>query len=289
MNDFKSKVAVVTGGASGIGYAFAERAVQEGMQVLIADIRPEALAEAEKKLKAAGGEVIAMCVDVRQADQVEALAVKAVEAFGKVNLIFNNAGVFASGLAWETSLDEYRWAIETNLMSVVYGIKSFVPRFLAQGDECHVINVASAAGITCSPGFCMYSTTKHAVVALTEALYLDLFTHQIPNVGVTLVMPGYVQSDVMNPDKVAPNPAVAAELVARLEDPVNGAVEMMMRQGVEEGMPAATAADLVFTAIRDNELYVLPNAEPTLPAAKLVAEGRISAQNRYPQYLSGEF
>jgi len=281
MKDFKSKVAVVTGGASGIGFAFAQRAVEEGMKVVIADIRPEALAEAEKKLKALGGEVISMCVDVTRPEQVDALAAKAVEVFGRVNLVFNNAGVFASGLAWETSLEEYRWAVDTNLMSVIYGIKSFVPRMIAQGGECHVINVASAAGLSTTPGFCTYSTTKHAVVALTECLYQDLPTHQIPNIGVTLVMPGFVQSDVMNPGKIAPTKAVAKELEARLNDPVFNQIEGMMRQGVDAGMPAATAADLVFTAIRKNELYVLPNAEPHLPTCKAIAEGRISAQNSF--------
>lgn len=286
MKDFKSKVAVVTGGASGIGFAFAQRAVEEGMKVVIADIRPEALAEAEKKLKALGGEVISMQVDVTKPDQVEVLAAKAVEVFGRVNLVFNNAGVFASGLAWETSLEEYRWVVDTNLMSVIYGIKAFVPRMIAQGDACHVINVASAAGLSTTPGFCTYSTTKHAVVALTECLYQDLVTHQIPNVGVTLVMPGFVQSDVMNPDKIAPSPAVAKELAARLNDPIFNGIEGMMRQGVDVGMPAATAADLVFNAIRNNELYVLPNAEPHLPTCKAIADGRTSARNHIQAILA---
>jgi len=204
MKEFKGKGAVVTGGASGIGFAFAQKALQEGMKVVIADIREAALKEAEQKLKAGGGEVLAVLTDVTKPEQIEALAEKALAAYGKVNLLFNNAGVFASGLSWETSIEEYRWVIDSNVMSVIYGIKTFVPMMIKQGDECHVINVASAAGLSTTPGFCTYSTTKHAVVALSEVLYLDLVSHQVPNIGVTLVMPGFVQSDVMNPNKVSP-------------------------------------------------------------------------------------
>ena len=283
MKDLKDKVAVITGGAGGIGYAFAQRAVEEGMKVVLSDIREESLAAAEEKLKALGGDVCCVQTDVRDPEQVEQLAQKAVETFGKVNLIFNNAGVFATGLAWETSIEEYQWAIETNLYSVIYGIKAFVPRMIQQGDECHVINIASAAGLSPTVGFCMYSTTKAAVVALTESLYLDLLTHQISNIGVTLVMPGFVQSDVMNPEKVAPSQDIADELPARLDDPIFNQIEMMMRAGVTDGMPAAAAAELVFNAIKNNDLYVLPNAEPSLPAAKAVADGRIGAVNVFPE------
>lgn len=283
MKEFKNKVAVITGGAGGIGLALAEHAVQEGMKVVIADIREATLAEAAAKLRAAGGDVTTVVINVRRAEDIQALFQKAIDTYGKVNLLINNAGVFASGLSWATSIEEYRWVVDVNLMSVIYGITTFVPHMIQNGEECHVVNVASNAGLATSPGFSTYSTTKHAVVALTECLYQDLLTHQVPNVGVTLVMPGFVQSDVMNPDKVAPSPAVAQELGARLQDPVFGGIEMMMRQGVEAGMPAATAADLVFQAIEENELYVSPNAAPHLDAARLIAQGRVECHNFFPQ------
>ena len=285
MKEFTNKVAVITGAAGGIGLALAEHAVQEGMKVVISDIRATTLAEAAAKLRAAGGDVTAVVADVRKPEDIQALYQKAIDTYGKVNLLVNNAGVFASGLSWATSIEEYRWVVDVNLMSVIYGITTFVPHMIANGEECHVVNIASEAGIATTPGFCTYSTTKHAVVALSECLYQDLLTHQVPNVGVTLVMPGFVQSDVMNPDKVAPSPAVAQELGGRLQDPVFGGIEMMMRQGVEAGMPAATAADLIFTAITNNDLYLLPNAEPHLDGARLIAKGRIDAQNYFPQLL----
>ncbi len=288
MKDFKNKVAVITGGAGGIGYALAERSIQEGMKVVIADIRTEALAEAEKKLKAAGGDVLAVPMDVRKADQVQALFQKTLDRFGKVNLLVNNAGVFASGLSWGISLEQYQWIIEVNLMSVIYGIKFFVPHMIELGEECHVVNVASNAGLSSSTGFCTYSTTKSAVVALSECLYQDLLTHQVPNVGVTLVMPGFVQSDVMNPDKVAPSEAVAQELAVRLEDPMFNMIETMMSDGVKVGMPAEKAADLVFHAMQNNDLYLSPNAEPHLPGARLIADGRIDCVNNFPKILGLE-
>ncbi|MFN8628156.1 MAG: SDR family NAD(P)-dependent oxidoreductase [Candidatus Binatia bacterium] len=281
MKELKSKVAVITGGAGGFGLGIAQQAVVEGMKVLIADVRPEALHEVENELTAAGGEVRSMCVDVRQAEQMEALAEMAVKAFGRVNLIFNNAGVFASGVAWETSIEVYRWVIDTNLMSVIYGIKSFVPRMIAQGDECHVVNVASGAGLMAGAGYCTYSATKHAVLALSECLYQDLVTRHVSNIGVTVVMPGYIRTDVMNPDKSAPTESVAKELAARRSEPASRATEKLMRQGVETGMPAARAAELVFDAIRNDDLYALPNAEPFLPFAKVVADGRVSARSPY--------
>ncbi|MCX8499925.1 MAG: SDR family NAD(P)-dependent oxidoreductase [Caulobacteraceae bacterium] len=124
MDSFNDKVAVITGGASGIGLALAHGAIQRGAKLVIADIRDEPLAQALAELTAAGGDVLAIKTDVSKYEEVEALAQAAVNRFGKVNLIFNNAGVFASGLTWETSIEEYDWVIGVNLKSVINGIKA---------------------------------------------------------------------------------------------------------------------------------------------------------------------
>jgi len=288
MKDFAGKVAVVTGGASGIGLALAKAAVSRGAQVVIADIREDALAEAQARLREAGGEVLAVRTDVSKYEEVEALADAAVRRFGRVNLMFNNAGVFASGVTWETSLEEYDWVIGVNLKSVIHGVKAFVPRMIAQGDPCHVINTASGAGITVNPGFCTYSMTKHAVVALTEALWLDLATQGVPNVGATVVMPGVVQSRIMYPEKTGPA-ALQGELAARKANPMLNAVEAFMRQAVDAGLPASGLADMVFKAIEDQALYVLPNFtdEGSQQIAQSIALGRCTANNPYPQLLEG--
>jgi len=232
--------------------------------------------------------VLAVKTDVAKYADVEALADAAVKRFGKVNLMFNNAGVFASGVAWETSLEEFDWVIDVNLKSVLNGIKAFVPRMIAQGDPCWVINTASGAGITVNPGFASYSMTKHAVVALSEALWLDLATQGVANIGVTLVMPGVVQSRIMFPEKTGPQ-ALQAELAARKGNGVLDSVEAWMRQAVDAGLPAADLAKMVFDAIAAGDLYVLPNFtdEGSQAVAQAVALGRCTAKNAYADMLPG--
>lgn len=287
MQDFKDKVAVVTGAASGIGLALARGAQARGAKVVIADIREDALAAAQASL-AGGGEVLAVRCDVANGDDVEALAAAAVGRFGKVNLLFNNAGVFASGTAWKTSLEEYAWVIGVNQMSVIHGIRAFVPRMIAQGDPCHVTTISSGAGITVNPGFATYSMTKHAVVALTEALYLDLAAQRVGNIGVTIVMPGVVQSKIMFPEKTGPA-SLQDELVGRLADPTLGALESFMRTAVDTGLPAADLADMVYSAISTGDLYVLPNFgdEGSQAIATGIALGRARGENPYPAILAG--
>ena len=282
------QVAVVTGAASGIGLALAEGAAARGASVVIADIRPEALASAEAHLMGLGAKVFAVRTDVAVEADVEALAAAAVARFGKVNLLFNNAGVFASGLAWTISAAEYDWVIGVNLKSVIHGIRAFTPRMIAQGDACHIVNTASGAGLTVNPGFASYSMTKHGVVALSEALWLDLAAEKIGNIGVTVVMPGVVQSQIMHPEKTGPA-ALQAELSARQDRPVLAAVEAFMRQAVDAGLPAATLADQVYQTIADKALYVLPNFDgPESNAmATAIALGRANAVNAYPPFLEG--
>jgi NAD(P)-dependent dehydrogenase (short-subunit alcohol dehydrogenase family) len=222
MHAFEGSVAVITGGASGLGFALAVEAQKRGCKLVIGDIREDALKDAARKLSS-GGEVLTFKVDVSNADEVEALAAAAVDRFGKVNILFNNAGVFASGITWETSVEEYDWVIGVNQRSVIHGIRSFVPRMIAQGDPCHVVTISSGAGITVNPGFCTYSMTKHAVVALTEALYLDLTAQAIKNIGVTIAMPGMTQSGIMSPEKTTPG-SLQPEVSNRKSNAVLGAL-----------------------------------------------------------------
>ncbi len=282
MDLFAGQVAVITGGAGGIGFALAEAAAARGAKIVLADIREAELANAARKLAEAGVAVVPVIADVANDADVALLAEKTISRFGKVNLLFNNAGVFASNLAWEASLEEYDWVIGVNLKSVIHGIKAFVPRMIAQGDACHVVNISSAAGLSVAPGFCTYSTTKHAVVALSEALYLDLRSQNIGNIGVTLVMPGFVQSEIMQPEKTGPE-ALQAQLKSRLQNTALNAVEQGMRLGVASGLPAAALAEHVFAAIQNNDLYVLPGLADESARAQVtnVALGRCTARNPY--------
>ena len=287
MIDFRNSVAVITGGASGLGLALAEAAQQRGCKLVIGDIRQDALDAAFASLSP-HGEVLTHRVDVSDAGQVEALAQATIDRFGKVNLLFNNAGVFASGITWKTSVEEYDWIIGVNQRAVFHGIRSFVPRMIAQNDPCHVITIASGAAITVNPGFSSYSMTKHAALALTEALYLDLKAQEISNIGVTIAMPGMSQSGIMSPEKSAPQD-VRAKVGDRKANAILKALETLMQAGVSAGLPAADLAEEVFDAITNQQLYVLPafTDEANKAFATAVGLGRATGQNPYPPVLEG--
>lgn len=287
MKDFKGAVAVITGGAAGLGLAIAQAAQARGAHLVLADIREDALAETGARLSR-NGEVLTCVTDVSKAADVEALAAAAIARFGKVNLLVNNAGVFASSLAWETSEAEYDWVIGVNQRSVAHGIRAFVPRMIAQKDPCHVVTISSGAGITVNPGFCTYSMTKHAVLALTEALYLDLKAQGIANIGVTIAMPGMTQSGIMSPEKTAPG-ALGPEVSRRMSNPVLRSLETLMQAGVAAGLPASDLAEELFAAIEQDALYVLPafSDEASRALSVAVATGRATGQNPYPPIVEG--
>ena len=174
MREFKDKAAVITGAASGIGRAMADRCVQEGMKVVLADVELEALAKTEASMKASGATVLAVRTDVSQARDVEALAQETLEAFGDVHLLCNNAGVGTSAAIWEITIADWEWVIGVNLWGVIHGVRVFVPIMLEQDTECHIVNTASILGLISGPGSGAYKVTKHAVVTLSETLYHEL-------------------------------------------------------------------------------------------------------------------
>ena len=285
MKDFNDKVAVITGGASGLGFALAKATQARGAKLVLADIREDALLSAKDDL-AENGEVLTVRTDVSKSKDLEALAKAAVDHFGKVNLLVNNAGVFASGVSWETSEEEYEWVIGVNQRSVFNGIRAFVPRMIAQGDECHVVTISSGAGITVNPGFCTYSMTKHAALALTESLYLDLKAQGIETIGVTIAMPGMSQSGIMAPEKTLDG-ELKAEVDGRKSNTVLRALETLMQAGVQAGLPASDLAEIVFAAIEKEELYALPafDDEANRVFSTAVAMGRATATNNYPPFV----
>ncbi|WP_439621360.1 SDR family NAD(P)-dependent oxidoreductase [Hyphomonas sp.] len=287
MTAIDGSVAVITGGASGLGFAMAEAAVARGCKLVIADIREDALKEAEARLSEYG-EVLAVRVDVANADEVENFAKATVERFGKVNLLINNAGVFATSISWETTEAEYDWVTGVNQKSVFNGIRSFVPRMIVQGDPCHIVTISSGAGITVNPGFCTYSMTKHAVVGLTEALYLDIQAQGIANIGVTIALPGMTQSGIMHPEKTTPG-GLQEKVGKRKSNNILKTLEGLMTDGVKNGLAADDLAQMVFDAVSSDSLYVLPafNDEESVRLATAIGVGRATGQNPYPSILDG--
>lgn len=280
-------VAVVTGAASGIGYALAEEALRQGMHVVVSDIREEALEAARAKLAGQGAQVHAVVADVTSEAAINALVDKAVAKFGSVNLLVNNAGAFVAGLAWETSAAQMDWIVDLNFKSVAHGIRAAVPRMIAQGDPCHVVTIASAAGITVYPGYASYSPTKHAALAITEALYLDLMAEGIDNIGVTVVMPGMIHTDIMSPEKTSPA-QLALDPESRRATGTVGAVENTMVRALDHAIAPEELARQVFAAIAAGQLYVLPNHDtPASQAlAEAIAHGRATGTNPWPAIVA---
>ena len=257
MKDFKSKVAVITGGASGIGRALADRCVHEGMKVVLADVAEASLAQAESELKASGGTVLAVRTDVSKRAEVERLAHQAVDAFGQVHLLFNNAGIAAGGAAWEATWNDWEWVIGVNLWGVIHGVKVFAPLMLAQNTECHIVNTASAAGLVVGSGSAPYAVTKHAVVALSESMCLAL-QQRNSAVKVSVLCPGLVRTNIVNAERNRP-PELRNE-------PVPLSPEMQARlaafkAAMETSTPPARVADVVFDAIQKEQFYILSHPE----------------------------
>jgi NAD(P)-dependent dehydrogenase (short-subunit alcohol dehydrogenase family) len=263
MKDFQGKVAVVTGGASGLGRAMAERFASAGMRIVLADVEPNALAQAEAEMKAAGARVIGVRTDVSRAAEVEALAQKTLAAFGAVHLIANNAGVAPLGNAWENSVADGEWALGVNLWGVIHGVRVFTPILLAQGGEAHIVNTASVSGLISPPGSAMYNVTKHAVVTLTETLYHDLALKRA-DIGCSVLCPAYVPTGIVDSERNRPallrNPArdKTAEQQAR---------EALLRKAVTSGkLSAGDVAQKVYEAVRDERFYILthPKIKPSI-------------------------
>jgi NAD(P)-dependent dehydrogenase (short-subunit alcohol dehydrogenase family) len=256
VKEFQHKVAVVTGAASGIGFAMADRFAGEGMKVVMADIEPEALSIAEESLRRKGAEVLAVQTDVTKPDQVEALANRTYEAFGATHVLCNNAGVEVIGATWEQTLDDWRWVMDVNLWGVIYGVHNWLPRMLEQGDEAHIVNTASMAGLTTAPYMSIYDVTKFGVVALSESLEKEL---RIANskVHVSVVCPGLINTNIMDSSR--------NRHADRTEKGSFGANAQRFRKGLTDslatGWPPSRVADQVFEAIRDDRFYVIPAQE----------------------------
>ena len=255
MQDFAGKVAVITGAASGIGYAMAERFGRDGMKVVLADVEAPALDRAVETLRHAGHDVIGVQTDVSRPESVEALAQQAMDAYGKVHVLANNAGVSGGkgsyrAILWEASLKDWQWITAVNYWGVVHGIRSFVPRMLEHGEEGHIINTSSQAGL--APGMGVYGATKHAVVSMSESLYRD-FKKVNARLGVTCLCPTVVATALPAASRNRP--------MEYRDDPQLPVMTPEQQERVRALMATAiqpsVVADMVVDAMRQNLLYLI--------------------------------
>jgi len=258
MKEFKDKVAVVTGAASGIGRGLAGQCAKEGMKVVIADIEEARLKETEEALKSNGADVLAVKTDVPKLEDIEALAQKTLDTYGGVHLLFNNAGVQAESSSrkppWEYTLADWEWVMGVNLWGVIHGIKVFVPIMLDQNTECHIVNTSSMAGLITEPQLVIYATTKAGVIKISEAMYLQL-QQRNAKLGVSVLCPAFVTSDLGNAARNRPqefqNPVETQE---ETEQP---SLLKKIQKGNWNTLSPEQCAELVFQCIREGTFYIL--------------------------------
>ena len=249
MKDLENRVAVVTGGASGIGLALARTFASEGMRVVLGDVEVPALELAVKELEDGGATVIGVPTDVTDPEQVDALARAAEQTYGAIHIACNNAGVGAGGLSWEAPLETWKWVIDVDLWGVIHGVRTFVPRIIEQ-DAGHVVNTASVAGLVAAPFMGPYNASKHGVVAISETLHHEL-AMMAPHVKVSVVCPGWVNTRIGESERNRPSDSTQARTS---EESV---MAEALRGFLANGLDPAVVAARVLDAIRTERFWVL--------------------------------
>jgi NAD(P)-dependent dehydrogenase (short-subunit alcohol dehydrogenase family) len=256
MKDLADRVAWITGAASGIGLAIAHKLAAERMKLVLVDIEEAPLRAAETALRATGATVLALRVDVSRADEMAAATAKALEQFGVVHLMVNNAGVGGGGgPMWQLSEADWRWALDVNLWGVIHAIRLLVPPLLASGQDGHILNTASIAGLTSTPFMGPYTASKHAVVALSECLAKELELAKA-KIGVSVLCPGFVKTKIGGSHRNRPASDGAQAVTDEMKK-----FQGVLNQLVEGGVPAETIAEQVLHAIREPRFYVLTHPE----------------------------
>ena len=279
MKELRGKVAVITGAGSGIGRALALACASEGMGVALADIDEPGMAETVRLLEPSGAAVLTQRCDVADSAAVERLADAAWTRFGATHLVFNNAGVGVAGPMWTTTLDDWEWTLGINLMGVVHGVRSFVPRMLEAKLEGRIVNTASAAGLTSVPGSSVYCVTKHAVVTMSECLAHELDLVQAA-IGVSVLCPAFVPTGIAESERN--RPAALGD-----KNPLAARYEEFTRKAVQAGrLTADDVARITLEGVRAGRFYILPH-----PKIKNAVETRMRdiLDDRAPTNVVREF
>jgi len=252
MKDFKGKVAVITGAASGIGFALARKFADEGMKVVLADLEEDALNNAAKSIEAQGTEALAVVTDVSKQEDVDALARKTLDRFGSIHVVCNNAGVIRGGLSWEVPLEDYAWHLGVNTWGVIHGIRTFMPILIEQDEESVMVNTSSQSGITCTPYSAAYCLSKHAVVALSECLYHEVVMHGL-KVQVAVLCPMAVDTNIDRSERVRPDRyRLPPDTKSDTADFVSEALSDQLKKGITPEL----MAEQTLQAIREERFYI---------------------------------
>jgi NAD(P)-dependent dehydrogenase (short-subunit alcohol dehydrogenase family) len=284
MQDVKDRVAVVTGAASGIGLATAHRFAAEGIHLVLADIEADALARAEAAIKATGVEVLAVPTDVASADAVDRLADAAFGTFGRVHVVFNNAGVAATAAtlrlrAWEGTLADWDWTLGINLMGVVHGVRAFVPRMLEGGDEGHIVNTASIAGLATAAN--PYNVSKHGVVCLTEGIYRDL-REMDSRLSASVVCPGLINTNILDAERNRTGEFGERTDVGSMRVEVQQ-FATVFEAALRGGYDPDVVADHVLDGIRNDRFYIFPAQPEVLDLVDARLTGILERRNPAPR------
>jgi NAD(P)-dependent dehydrogenase (short-subunit alcohol dehydrogenase family) len=271
-------IAVITGAASGFGLQASRIAAQRGMKVVMADVQADALAISQHEIEGLGAQVLPFQLDVSKAIEVEALAEATLKRFGTPTFVFNNAGVGAGGLIWETSVRDWEWVIGVNLMGVAHGVRVFTPLMLAQAKRDpawhgHIVNTASMAGLLNPPNMGVYNVSKHAVVSLSETLYQDLAL-VTDNVHAHVLCPFFVPTGIHQSHRNRP-----ADLPAGKPTKSQLIGQAMSEKAVTSGkVTAADVAAQVFEAMDQNRFYIYSHPK-SLATVQLRMEDVVSSRN----------
>jgi NAD(P)-dependent dehydrogenase (short-subunit alcohol dehydrogenase family) len=289
MQDFKGKVAVITGGASGVGKAIGERLGREGAKLVLADIEQGALDKAVAEFAAKGIEAIGHVTDVTKFESVTALADRAFSHFGKVHLLFNNAGVGPREAqnVWDSGLNEWAWGFNVNVWGVVHGIKAFLPRMVEQNEEAHVVNTSSGnGGLFSLPGSSIYAATKAAVTAITETLYYNLSMQGSP-IKVSCLYPGpnIVRTGIYSSDRVRPADLPADP--ANVNTGINSAedVQAIMKNFLGKDIDITTPEDVAestYQGLLKDAYWILPLNERGEEALRTRTKQILARENLTP-------
>ena len=262
MKQLSGKVAVVTGGAGGIGYALARRFVDNGMSVVLADVEEEALADAVEELRIGGGRAAGVATDVADPKAVERLAEETLSTFGAAHVVCNNAGVDSGAPFSEIPLDAWRWVLGVNVWGVIHGCRTFLPLLREQG-EGHIVNTASIAALAAAlPTGTPYVTSKFAVLGLSENLHHELSITD-PDIGVSVLCPSFVRTRMPESERNRP------EGVETIDDhPGRQAIIDFAKSQMKTGLDPLGVADEVVEAIRTRRFFVLPHHDDALAAVQ---------------------